>query len=102
MVEVGCERFFGRLSGYISSPRRTRLGGVRNYERIAMLSSILRVIYINPEWAAREYLARSKSGNWKHANDDESLKCWNLERILEAELFFGEVKKADLRMDIID
>ena len=64
-----------------------------------MLSSILRVIYINPEWAAREYLARSKSGNWKHANDDESLKCWNLERILEVEQFFGEVKNADLRMD---
>ena len=96
VVEVGCERFFG-LSGYISSPRRTRLG-VRNYERIAMLSSILRVIYINPEWAAREYLTRSNNGNWKHANDDESLKCWNLERILEAEQF-GEVKKADLRMD---
>ncbi len=30
VVEVGCERFFG-LSGYVSSPRRTRLG-VRNYE----------------------------------------------------------------------
>ncbi len=29
VVEVGCERFFG-LSGYISSPRQTRLG-VRNY-----------------------------------------------------------------------
>ncbi len=35
----------------------------------------------------------------EHANDDESLKkCWNLERILEAEQF-GAVKKADLRMD---
>ena len=96
VVEVGCERFFG-LSGYVSSPRRTRLG-VRNYERLAMLSSILRVMYINPEWAAREYLTRSKSDTWKQANDDESLKCWNLERILEAEQF-GEVKKTDLRMD---
>ena len=63
-----------------------------------MLSSILRVMYINPEWAAREYLTRSKSDTWKQANDDESLKCWNLERILEAEQF-GEVKKTDLRMD---
>lgn len=96
VVEVGCERFFG-LSGYISSPRRTRLG-VRNYERLAMLSSILRVMYINPEWAAREYLTRSKSDTWKQANDDESLKCWNLERILEAEQF-GEVKKTNLTMD---
>jgi hypothetical protein len=80
VVEVGCEHFFG-LSGYISSPRRTRLG-VRNYERLA----------INPEWVAREYLTWSKSDTWKQANDDESLKCWNLERILEAEQF-GEVKK---------
>jgi hypothetical protein len=38
VVEVGRERFFA-LSGYISLPKRTRLG-VRNYERIAMLSSI--------------------------------------------------------------
>ena len=96
VVEVGCERFFG-LSGYISSPRRTRLG-VRNYERLAMLSSILRVMYINPEWVAREYLTRSKSDTWKQTNDDESLKCWNLERILEAEQF-GEVKKTNLTMD---
>ena len=35
-VEVGCERFFG-LSGYISSPRRTRLK-VRTYERLTMLA----------------------------------------------------------------
>ena len=96
VVEVGCERFFG-LSGYISSPRQTRLG-VRNYERLAMLSSILRVMYINPEWVAREYLTRSKSDTWKQTNDDESLKCWNLERILEAEQF-GEVKKTNLTMD---
>ena len=39
VVDVGCERFFG-LSGYISSPRQTRLG-VRNYERLVMLASIL-------------------------------------------------------------
>ena len=96
VVEVGCERFFG-LSGYISSPRRTRLG-VRNYERLAMLSSILRVVYINPDWVAKEYLRRCKNGAWKSASDDESLKCWNLERILEAELF-GDPKPKDLTMN---
>jgi hypothetical protein len=37
VVEVGCEHFF-LLSRYISLPKRTWLG-VRNYERIAMLSS---------------------------------------------------------------
>jgi hypothetical protein len=47
VVEVGCERFFG-LSGYVSAPRRTRLG-VRHYERLAMLSSIINKIYIDPE-----------------------------------------------------
>merc|ERR1711862_1073045 len=39
VVEVGCERFFS-LSGYISSPLRTQLG-VRTYERLAMLASIV-------------------------------------------------------------
>jgi len=96
VVEVGCERFFG-LSGYISSPRRTRLG-VRNYERLAMLSSILRVVYVNPEWVAEEYLRRCKSSAWKKASDDESLKCWNLERIIEAEQF-GDPTPKNLSMD---
>ena len=63
-----------------------------------MLSSILRVVYINPEWVAKEYLRQCKSGAWKQASDDESLKCWNLERILEAEQF-GELEKQDLTMN---
>jgi hypothetical protein len=32
-----------------------------------MLSSILRVVYINPEWVAKEYLQRCKSGAWKRS-----------------------------------
>ena len=83
VVEVGCERFFGQ-SGYISNPRRTRLG-VRNYERIPMLSDLLRVIYIDPELVAKEYLARCKRGAWKKENTMESLKCFNLERMIAAE-----------------
>ena len=39
VVEVGCEQFFG-LSVYILSPRRSRMG-VRTYERVAMLASII-------------------------------------------------------------
>jgi hypothetical protein len=39
VVEVGCEQFFG-LSGYMSSSRRLRLG-VRTYERVAILASII-------------------------------------------------------------
>ena len=54
LVEVGCERLFG-LSGYVSSPCRTRLG-VRNYERLAMLSSIVQNVYVDTKWVAEEYL----------------------------------------------
>eukprot|EP00956_Cyclotella_meneghiniana_P033656 scaffold98044_cov37-Cyclotella_meneghiniana.AAC.1 len=84
VVEVGCERFFG-ISGYISQPRRSRLG-VRNYERISMLSVILKCIFVDPELVAKEYLNRCKRGAWKKENTMESLKCFNLERIIEANL----------------
>ncbi len=85
------------LSGYISSPRRTRLG-IRNYEQIAMLASIIRVVYIDPEWVATEYLHQCKSGDWKKESNDEALKCWNLEQILNAERF-GEPKPPQLTMN---
>ncbi len=45
VVEVGCEQFFD-LSGYISSPRRSRLG-VRTYKHVAMLASINQSVYID-------------------------------------------------------
>ena len=81
VVEVGCERFFS-LSGYISSPLRTQLG-VRTYERLAMLASIVQNVYIDTHWVAQEYLRRCQAGSWKKENTAESLKCWNLERILD-------------------
>ena len=84
VVEVGCERFFN-LSGYVSSPKRTSLG-VRTYERLAMLSSLIQNVYVNEERIAEEYLRRCKSGSWKHSNTEDALKCWNLERILISEL----------------
>ena len=83
VVEVGCEHFFG-LSGYISLPRRTRLG-VRMYERLAMLASIVHTVYIDNAWVATEYLRRCKAGTWKKENIVEAVTCWNLERILYAE-----------------
>jgi hypothetical protein len=60
VTEVGCKRFFNLL-GYISSPQRTRLK-VRTYERLAMLASIMRVVYIDPEWVACEYMHKTKAG----------------------------------------
>jgi hypothetical protein len=95
VVEVGCKRFFG-LSGYVSSPRRTRLG-VRNYERLAMLSSIVHNVHVDEKWVAQEYLRRCKMNKWKKADDDDALKCWNCERILDAEQL-GLPKPAQLTM----
>ena len=63
-----------------------------------MLSSILRVVYVNPEWVAEEYLRQCKSSAQKKASDEESLKCWNLERIIEAEQF-GDPTPKNLSMD---
>lgn len=47
MAKVGCECFFN-LSGCVSLPHRT----VSYYEQLAILASLLRVIYIEPEWVA--------------------------------------------------
>ena len=74
----------------MSQPRRSQLG-VRNYERIAMLSHLLNHVYIDPQWVAAEYLRRCKKGVWKKNNTAESLKCFNLERILEAKELGMEV-----------
>ena len=89
--EVGCERFFG-LSGYVSSSRRSRLG-VSNYERIALLADILQKIYIDPRDIAHEYLNRCKAGAWKKENTVESLRCFNLERVIDADAFNQHLPK---------
>jgi hypothetical protein len=58
----------------------------------------MRVVYIDLEWVATEYLCRCKSGAWKKETNDEALRCWNLERILDAEKF-GEPKPLQLTMN---
>ncbi len=95
VVEVGCERSFG-LSGYVSSPWRTRLG-VHNYERLAMLSSIVHNVYVDEKWVAQEYLHGCKMSKWKKVDDDDALKYWNCERILDVEQL-GLPKPAELTM----
>ena len=52
---------------------------------------------VDDKLVAEEYLRRAKSGAWKKENTEEALKCWNLERILEAETF-GQHVPADLTM----
>ena len=46
---------------------------------------------------AEEYSKGAKSWALKKENIEEALKCWNLERILEAETF-GQHVPADLTM----
>ena len=97
VVEVGCERFFGP-SGYISSPRRTRLG-VRTYECLAMLASIVHTVYIDDALVAAEYLRRCKAGSWKKENTLDAVKCWNLERILHAEQHGESMPEEEVTMN---
>ena len=77
VVEVGCECFFG-LSGCISS-------GVRTYDQLALLASIVHNVYIDDGWVAAEYLIRCKAGSWKKENTIETVKCCNLEWIIDTE-----------------
>jgi hypothetical protein len=58
---------------------------VRTYERLAMLTSIVQNVFIDDNWVANEYLERCKKNKWTKKNDDEALKCWNLERVIDAE-----------------
>ncbi len=83
VVEIGCEQFFG-LSGYISSPRHSRLG-MRTFEHVAMLASIIQSVYTDNHWVAQQYIEQCKKGSWKKENTEEALKCWNIERIIDAE-----------------
>jgi hypothetical protein len=86
VVEVGCQRFFG-LSGYMCLPLvALGLELVRHYERLDMLSSIINKIYIDPEITTTEYLHRCCLNKQKKKDDDEMLKCWNLELEIEAAL----------------
>ena len=51
-----------------------------------MLASIVQNVYIDIDWVAKEYLCRCSKWCWKSENTAESLKCWNLERVIDAEL----------------
>ncbi len=97
VVEVGCERFFG-LSGYISSPRQTRLG-VRTYEHLAMLAPIVHTVYIDNALVAAEYLRRCNAESWKKENTVEAVKCWNLEWIIDAELRGESMPEEEITMN---
>ncbi len=85
-----------RSSGYVSAPRRTRIG-VRTYERLAMFAAIIPKLYIDLDWVVKEYLRCCKKGAWKQENMDEALQCFNLERIINTELQ-GDDAQANLTL----
>ena len=60
------------------------------------------LINIDPEFVAAEYLRRCKEKRWKMANDEDALKCWNLELAIEAELENKPVTKMLTMDDIIE
>ncbi len=43
-------------------------------------------------------LSEAKRGNWKKESTEEALKCWNLERIIDAEQQ-GEDAPSELKME---
>jgi hypothetical protein len=47
--------------------------GVQNYERLAMLSSIVQNVYVDVKWVAEEYLRCCKLNKWKKADDNDAL-----------------------------
>ncbi len=51
-----------------------------------------------PNKYGKEYLVRCKEGIWSKERTDEALKCWNLERIIEAELM-GKLEQEELTME---
>jgi hypothetical protein len=55
------------------------------YKHVAMLASIIQNVYCDKNWVALQYIERSMKGSWKKENTEEALKCWNLERIIDAE-----------------
>ena len=63
-----------------------------------MMASILQKVYIDKEWAAKEYLRRCKMGVWKKEHTEDALKCWNLELIIDADML-GEEDPSELTME---
>ena len=70
---------------------------MRTYERVAMLASIIQNVYINNDWVAQQYIEQGKKG-WKKESTEEELKCWNLERIIDAEKQ-GKDAPSELKME---
>lgn len=63
-----------------------------------MLAVMNKRVYIDYEWVASEYLRRTKENLWELETTTEALKCFNLEIIIEADLF-GMVQPKELTLE---
>ena len=65
-----------------------------------MLAVMIKKVYIDYEWVAGEYLRRTKEKLWDTETTTEALKCFNLERMIDAELL-GTAKPKELTLEEI-
>ena len=63
------------------------------------LSFIIPKMYIDLEWVANEYFSRCKKGLWTKEEGEDAVKCWNLERVINAELLGLRRPNHDLTLD---
>ena len=82
----GAKGFWGCLVMSLCLDAHDLVFVIMNYEhQLTMLSSIIQNMHVDVKWVAKENLQLSKMNKWKCAHDDDALKCFNYERILEAE-----------------
>ena len=62
-----------------------------------MPAAMIQKMYIDYEWEAKKYLCHSREKLLDIETTKDTLKCFNLERIIEAD-FHGMVKPAELTM----
>ena len=65
-----------------------------------MLAAMIKRVYTDYEWVASEHLRRTKGNLWESETTTEALKCFNLERIIEADLL-GMVQPKELTLEDI-
>ena len=63
-----------------------------------MLAAMIRKVYIDYVWVAKEYLRRLREKAWDDETTKETLTCFNLERSIEAELH-GMATPPELTID---
>ena len=56
-------------------------------------------MYTDLQWVAKEYLRRCEEGAWKKEDDEYAVSCWNLERVIDAELSGQRPPKQDISLD---